>query len=77
MERIENINLNGKTPEEAIPIIEKWMNETAKKANYALTHIDRDNFIESYKPVTEKEVQKGMDSLWERVKKLVALNKGE
>lgn len=77
MERINRISLVGKTTEEAIPMIEKWINETADKANYAMTHLDDKNFSENCKPVTEETVQSALDSLWERVRKLVALNKGE
>jgi predicted RNA-binding protein Jag len=77
MERIGKISLQGKTTEEAVKIMEKWINDTADKANYALTHLDEKNFSEGKKPMTQAEVQQSLDAMWENVTKVISANKGE
>ena len=74
MERIERVSLKDKTPEEEVAIIEKWMNETADKLNFALSHLDKDNFVEGQRPITEKEVQQALDEVWEKTRQLVKKN---
>ena len=74
MERIERVSLRDKTPDEALSIIEKWMNETADKLNFALSHLDKDNFIEEQRPITETEVQQALDEVWEKTRQLVKKN---
>lgn len=77
MERIGKVSLQGKSPEEAIKTIERWINETAERANYALTHLDEKNFSEGKKPMTQAEVQQSLDAMWENVTKVISANKGE
>ena len=77
MERINRVNLQGKTPEEAVEVMEKWMNETADKINYSLSHLDKTNFIEGGAPVLQQELQDSMDALMEQTKRMIAKNKGE
>lgn len=74
MERIDKLKLQGKTPEEALPLIEKWINETAERANFAMTHLDEKNFIEGKQPVMQQELQENLEALWQNVKKLVSNN---
>ena len=77
MERIGKVSLQGKSQEEAIKTIERWINETAERANYALTHLDEKNFSEGKKPMTQAEVQQSLDAMWENVTKVISANKGE
>ncbi len=74
MERINKVSLAGKTPDEALPLIEKWMNDTADRINYTLTHLDENNFIEGRRPLTQEAAQEQLSELWEDVKKIVINN---
>lgn len=77
MERINRVNLQGKTPEEAVKVMEKWMNETADRINHSLSHLDETNFIEGKAPVMQQELQDSLNTLMEQTKRMIAKNKGE
>ena len=74
MDRIKKVNLAGKTPEEAIALIDHWIADVTDKLNYSISHIDKDNFVEGQEPLTKDDLEAAMKSLWDDTKKLVAKN---
>lgn len=53
-------DLSGKTPQEALRIIENYLRENQEALEYILTHLDSSNIIEI--DITKTNIYKGDDN---------------
>lgn len=53
-------DLSGKTPQEALRIIENYLRENQEALEYTLTHLDSSNIIEI--DITKTNIYKGDDN---------------
>lgn len=68
---IEKPILNGKTAEENIQKLETWAGRITDEINYAINHLDKNNFVETEQPVTKTELENILNNKYEELRGMI------